>query len=70
VPEHAAPVPHRHPRFEQAFASSGLQAPPVHAVHTSKEFATHAAVPELSQQSWFWLQPREPPGSHAPHSPF
>lgn len=69
VPVHAAPVPHRHARFAQLLARSGLHAPLVHAEQACVVVATHAGAPLPSQQSWFCVQPREPPGSHAAHSP-
>lgn len=53
VPVHAAPVPQRQVRLPQLFARRGLHAPLAQAVHWSGEVETQAAVPPLSQQSWF-----------------
>jgi hypothetical protein len=69
VPEHAAPDPHRHSRFEQVFASVGLHGTP-HPVHWLSVVATQAAMPLDSQQSSSLVQGFESVGSHAPHSPF
>jgi len=68
-PEQAAPEPQRQPRFVHVLARFGSQGVP-HAAHWAALVATHAAIPPVSQQSWFPAQGVESTGLHAPHSPF
>jgi hypothetical protein len=69
VPEHWAPLPQRHPRFEHPFASVELHAV-LHAVHCEALVPAHVGTPVLSSQHSSLLeQPAESDGLHAPHSP-
>jgi hypothetical protein len=69
VPEHGAPVPHRHPRFVQVFASVALQPEP-HEAHDATLVPMHPGTPEVSQQRLEVEQPPLSEGSHAAHWPF